>query len=182
MEDKKIEPIDRKMALQLVAKRNVDVKLYLKEEEILRAAFAAENDILSLRSEKDKTKEELDKLNERYDVAAVETEEKIAGLKDKEEIAEKAIDTRLREKNEDFDRRKLALDHTLAEIEKIVADSNAERLRVEKENASAIARVKESYRADVDKLSGEKKGLEDRVTGLRAELDKLVSRVVGAAA
>ena len=71
---------------------------------------------------------------------------------------------------------------TLGEIEKKVADSNGERLRVEKNNASAIAAVKESYRVDLEKLSKEKKGLEDRVTGLRAELDRLVSKVVGAAA
>ena len=63
-----------------------------------------------------------------------------------------------------------------------MTDSNTERLRVEKINTAAIAKVKESYRVDVDKLSREKKDLEDRVTGLRAELDRMVNKVIGAAA
>lgn len=157
-------------------------RLYLKLEEILGIALQAEDDQKRYLQETEKKRGEVEVASKKVDVAVAETEEKIVGLKEKEAREAGALDLRLREKNEDFDRRRLALDHTLEEIEKKVKDSNVERLRVETGNASAIARVKESYRTDVDKLSKEKKGLEDRVTGLRAELDKLVSKVVGAAA
>jgi len=157
-------------------------KLYLKLEEVIGIALQAEDDMKNMTAAIEKKKAETDEVNKKADMVIAENEGKIVGLGEEKKKQEVALDKRLREKNEDFERRRLALDHTLVEIEKKVTDSNAERLRVETSNASAIAKVKESYRVDVDKLAKEKKGLEDRVTGLRAELDRLVSKVIGAAA
>ena len=174
--------ISKKEAHAVFGELGRRAKLYSECEEALGLAIQAEDDLSRLQGEVVKKQAEVDGVSKKYDATVLEVEEKSAEVEKKFKAYETTLDMEFRDKTEDINRRTLALDHTLAEIEKTVVDSNVEKQWVVKDNARAIEQVKGSYRTDVDKLVSEKKGLEDRVTGLRAELDKLVSKVVGAAA